>query len=74
MIYDKSREAVASAGEMLEDVVAEVRAEAQDRDAGAMQQPSADFAADNEFRKAAYTGNGQGNAASSPAVERGGPT
>jgi hypothetical protein len=35
MLYEKSREAVAEAGEMMEDVVAEVRAEAVERHAAA---------------------------------------
>jgi hypothetical protein len=36
MLYEKSREAVAEAGEIMEDVVAEVRAEAVERHAAAM--------------------------------------
>lgn len=68
LLYEKGREAVASAGEMVEDVVAEVRAEAQEKDAAAVQQAAPDEA-ETEFRQA-YAGNG----ASTPAVERGGPT
>lgn len=70
MLYEKGREAVASAGEMVEDVVAEVRAEAQERDAAAVQPPAPDEAPEEAFRRADFPGNG----ASAPAVERGGPT
>lgn len=69
LLYEKGREAVASAGETIEDVVAEVRAEAQEKEVATMQHPAADEA-ETKFQQAAYTGNG----ASTPVVERGGPT
>jgi len=73
MLYEKGREAVASAGEMVEDVVAEVRAEAQEKEAAVMQQQSpADYARGEDFQPAARSGNGASGGASSPVFERGG--
>lgn len=42
MLYEKSREAIAEAGEMMEDVVAEVQAEAVERHAAATADGSGD--------------------------------
>jgi hypothetical protein len=50
ILYDKGREAVAGAGEMMEDVIAEVRAEAYEKHASSMADSDGDTVhhADNE--------------------------
>lgn len=75
VLYEKGREAVAGAGEMMEDVVAEVRTEAMERqsataaDAPAYEIPAA-------IQPQVHSGNGGGaeNGASPPPFERGGAT
>lgn len=78
VLYEKGREAVASAGEMMEDVVAEVRAEAMERHSAAKVDAPAAYAMSDEFQPEAYSGNGADGGAqkdtSSPQFERGGPT
>lgn len=74
LLYDKGREAVASAGEMMEDVIAEVRAESLEGQAtdehGTQGVPSG-----AGFQPHVYSGNvGAGNGASTAPVERGGAT
>lgn len=81
LLYERSREAVASAGEMVEDVVAEIQAEAMERQPAAAGGASATRnGVGEEFPTQAYRGNGAetasrpGNGASAQQLERGGPT
>lgn len=73
LLYEKGREAVASAGEMMEDVVAEVRAESMHAD----EEPAAHgaHAGSQGFQPQIYNGNGgAGSGAQNVQDERGGPT
>lgn len=72
LLYEKGREAVASAGEMMEDVVAEVRAESEE---GARDADSHEAYGSAGFQPQVYNGNG-GARKDTPQVEdeRGGPT
>lgn len=76
MLYEKSREAVANAGEMMEDVVAEVQAEAMARQGGAGAEAEEGMTQRMypEVQPQAYSGNGAGKGAMSAQFERGGPT
>lgn len=71
ILYEKGREAVASAGEMMEDVIAEVRAEATERQSAAMTDAPAGYAMSEGVQAPAYSGNG-GTGTSSPSSERAG--
>lgn len=68
MLYEKSREAVASAGETMEDVVAEIRAEELDKHAAGTPSAEGPTDAPEGFKPSVYTGNG----ATSASAERGG--
>jgi hypothetical protein len=70
-VYEKGREAVANAGEMMEDVVAEVRAETMERQSAATAE-----GLDEGFQMPAHGDKGSSamNAASSVEAERGGAT
>lgn len=72
LLYEKSREAVASAGEMMEDVVAEVRAETQQHGAAMADFPAEEEEAE-EFTPSRHTGNGATSETSSTAAG-GGPS
>jgi hypothetical protein len=74
ILYEKGREAVASAGEMMEDVVAEVRAENMER--AEDETAHGAYASPAGFQPQVYSGNGGAGkeGSSSPQDERGGPT
>jgi hypothetical protein len=72
VLYEKGREAVASAGEMMEDVVAEVRAESME---GGGEPDAHETYSSSGFQPQVYNGNG-GARKETPQVqdERGGAT
>lgn len=81
VLYEKSREAVASAGEMLDDVIAEVQAEKTARQGGVVAENAGEdrmtqrmYPEYPDFPPKPYGGNGAGKGAGSPQFERGGPT
>jgi hypothetical protein len=74
LLYEKGREAVANAGEAMEDVVAEVRAETQAPNAAPTTEAAGGFQPQEVYRPAMHGGNGSGNGASSVSMERGGAT
>ena len=79
VLYEKGREAVAGAGEMMEDVVAEVRAEATAKQAATAEVDApAAYVIRPEFQQQVDSGNGAGssagNGASTSQFQQGGPT
>lgn len=69
VLYESAREAVAGAGEMMEDVVAEVRAEAMEKQTAMPEAPADEEAS---WRPEQARGNGAGMPSSQ--FERGGAT
>lgn len=66
LFYEKSREAVAVAGEAMEDLIAEVRADEVQRHAGARHDAHAPHGDAARQAKGAYAGNGSDSAGGTP--------